>query len=511
MVPTSKQEGKADDPKRLKWRRTNADCQIVKTTADTARPSRWWYSAAGLFLVFTIGAIVGAFVHEVESSRPIGEGDLFLQETSSAAQTIADGGSDLTAVKRARNELEIEAISIVSAGGSISTSTSGSLIGTPIDNSVVAFAHMSRAFAAAAMPLSTSIMVDDVEEWDSGDTLYAVVYPLDDGTSVLFHYDISELLSRRSADGGISPGTLVLLAVAVTSAVLIAVALIGRTRAATRFQVLDREAELLRIHTTQLEDRNVELDAARSTAEDALAFAEEKIRIRAEFVLMINHELRTPLTSVLTGAQLLTETDIDETTRTSILDDMLRDGHRLERTISQILTVARIENRGLASTVVETSASQVWEQLAEVVPPQTSRQRSSEVPNVVVRTDPDTLASLVASLVDNASQHGARHVRVAASSTTEIEASVEVGVVGQPGLVISVIDDGPGIEAAFLPRVFEKFEKHSFSSGTGLGLYAVRLMADAIGCSVAVVSGPGGTTFEVRVPATHSRLPAGVV
>ena len=95
-------------------------------------------------------------------------------------------------------------------------------------------------------------------------------------------------------------------------------------------------------------------------------------------------------------------------------------------------------------------------------PPQTSRQRSCVVPNVAVRTDPDPRASLVASLIDNASQHGARHVRVAASSTTEIEASVEVGVVGQPGLVISVIDDGPGIGAAFLPRVFEKFDKHSF-------------------------------------------------
>ena len=64
------------------------------------------------------------------------------------------------------------------------------------------------------------------------------------------------------------------------------------------------------------------------------------------------------------------------------------------------------------------------------------------------------------------------------------------GDVGYPELVISVVADGPGIDSEFLPRVFEKFEKISFSSGTGLGLYVVRLMADAIGCSVAVASGP---------------------
>lgn len=482
---------------------------MVETTLDTARPSHWWFIVAGLFLVAAIASVGGAFLYEVESSRPIGEGDLFLQETSAATAAVIAAGSDATAVRTARNELEIEAVSVVDPEGMIIVSTSETLVGSPVDNPVVAFAHSFQTFAAAAMPVGTSIEIDGVEEWSSGDTLYAVVHPVD-GTSVLFHYDISELLARRSMDSGIAPGTLVLLGVAFLSAALVAIALIGRTRAASRFQVLEREAELLRIHTAELEDRNVQLDAARTAAEEALALAEEKNRIRAEFVLMINHELRTPLTSVLTGAQLLTELDIDAETRAQILADMLRDGHRLEQMISQILAVARIENRGLTSTVVEVDVPTLWDQLTAVVPSHTAPQRSTEVPHVVVRTDPDTLTTLVASLVDNASQHGARQVRVTASSTTAIRPDVEVGAVGDPGFVISVVDDGPGIDPAFLPRVFEKFEKDSFSSGTGLGLYVVRLMADAIGCSVAVASGSTGTTFEVRVPAAHSLANAGV-
>jgi len=67
------------------------------------------------------------------------------------------------------------------------------------------------------------------------------------------------------------------------------------------------EAELLRQQSTELEQHNRQLAAAQAEAERALALAEEKNRIRAEFVLIINHELRTPLTTVVTGAELLNE------------------------------------------------------------------------------------------------------------------------------------------------------------------------------------------------------------
>jgi signal transduction histidine kinase len=54
-----------------------------------------------------------------------------------------------------------------------------------------------------------------------------------------------------------------------------------------------------------------------------------------------------------------------------------------------------------------------------------------------------------------------------------------------------------------MPRLFEKFEKNSFSSGTGLGLYVARLMAEAIDCSIDVASSSNGSTFEITVPLAH--------
>jgi two-component system OmpR family sensor kinase len=76
----------------------------------------------------------------------------------------------------------------------------------------------------------------------------------------------------------------------------------------------------------------------------------------------------------------------------------------------------------------------------------------------------------------------------------------EVGERPQHALYVTVADDGPGIPESFVPRVFEKFEKSSFSSGTGLGLYLARLMIEALRGSLAVETSEQGSRFQVAVP-----------
>jgi signal transduction histidine kinase len=118
-----------------------------------------------------------------------------------------------------------------------------------------------------------------------------------------------------------------------------------------------------------------------------------------------------------------------------------------------------------------------------------------------VNTDVRTLALVVNSLVDNAKTHGARNVDIVCSNTAMIGPMCEVGDRPESAVFISVTDDGPGIDPSFLPRAFEKFEKNSFSSGTGLGLYMVRLMVEALHGSIAVRTSPEGTTFQIGLPA----------
>ncbi len=115
-------------------------------------------------------------------------------------------------------------------------------------------------------------------------------------------------------------------------------------------------------------------------------------------------------------------------------------------------------------------------------------------------TDPTTLGELVGSLADNAVTHGAGTVTLSSAGELPFEPMVEVGTRPSPAVHFLVADDGPGISADFLPRIFEKFEKDSFSSGTGLGLYLARIIVEALHGSLSVTTSEAGTTIAVSIP-----------
>ena len=76
----------------------------------------------------------------------------------------------------------------------------------------------------------------------------------------------------------------------------------------------------------------------------------------------------------------------------------------------------------------------------------------------------------------------------------------EVGSRPVDAVYLLIRDDRPGIDEEFLPRAFQKFEKHSRRSGTGLGLYIVSVMVKALGTSLSVSTGSSGTTMAVALP-----------
>ncbi len=130
---------------------------------------------------------------------------------------------------------------------------------------------------------------------------------------------------------------------------------------------------------------------------------------------------------------------------------------------------------------------------------------------VEIRTEATTLSQLLSSLIDNALTHGAARVAVRAMPDLPFEPLWKVGSTPADAAFLLVEDDGPGIEPSFLPRAFEKFEKHSRSSGTGLGLYMAKMMIEALGGSLMVDSSPAGTTMAVAIPLSASRLPVGAL
>lgn len=450
-------------------------------------------SAATWFLAAL--SLVLAITHQRQSSQPIGEGDVFVEDASVASAEIIAARSPEEGVRHARNGLGIEAVSIVNSDATVLASTSESLVGTIVTNSLLASGAADAKLRALAVATSHPIEIDGVQEWPAGSVLYQVVSPIErTGASVLLHYDVSALIGRRTQPGEIQPRTIQLLALGGIFTILGAAILIGHTRASRRQREMVVESELLRVYSTELETTNRELAAARGSAERALAFAEEKMRIRSDFVLMINHELRTPLTTVVTGAELVRNGDLDDQERNELLDLMVAHGRRLKEIVDQILAVARIENKGLAYELNSIPLADVC--LATEATPK------GEVGPIDVLTDERTLALVLSSLADNAKTHGASHVQITCTTQPMAEPMIELGDSPPRAVYFLVTDDGPGIDRDFLPRAFEKFEKNSFSSGTGLGLYMVRLMVEALRGSIAVRTDPSGTTFQIAVPAT---------
>ena len=453
-----------------------------------------------------------------DASQPVGEGELFALESESAGEQMenlrGEGTDTAMAVRQIRNRLNIEAVALIDDSGLTEAATSPSLEGDVVDNELLLYGLSVKSMSAVAAPVSDSILIDGVIESPSGSIAYQVLQPLESGGGLLLYYDITELLERRARNQGIQRTTLQLLAVGGFFLLLAAILVIGRSFVKRSIREMAFEADVLRQLSTELEAHNRELSVARSEAERALALAEEKNRIRAEFVLMINHELRTPLTTLVTGADLLIhEPLLAEDERKNLLRQMSADGRRLQEMIGQMLAVARIENRGLNFTMSDVAIADVLDDLERKHPRLLiDRHFLDYVPvPVEIRTEATTLSQLLSSLIDNALTHGAARVAVRAMPDLPFEPLWKVGSTPAEAAFLLVEDDGPGIEPSFLPRAFEKFEKHSRSSGTGLGLYMAKMMIEALGGSLMVDSSPAGTTMAVAIPLSASRLPVGAL
>ncbi len=224
--------------------------------------------------------------------------------------------------------------------------------------------------------------------------------------------------------------------------------------------------------------------------------------VRREFVANASHELRTPVTSIKGFAETLLDRGIENPQDAQrFLTIILNQANRLDALVSDILSLARIENdsEDRAVELVPGSVSDVLETVADRYRPHASRKQIELMhesdPELEARIQPQLLEQAVANLVDNAVKYSPER------STIRIEGRRDSG-----GVVIEVSDEGPGIEPKHLPRLFERFYRVDRArsdklGGTGLGLAIVKHIAAAHGGSVSVDSRLGqGSTFRIHLP-----------
>jgi len=238
----------------------------------------------------------------------------------------------------------------------------------------------------------------------------------------------------------------------------------------------------------------------RRLAEDRLREADQR---KDEFLAMLAHELRNPLAPISAAADLLKIGRLDEQRVRQSSAIIGRQVRHMTSLVDDLLDVSRV-TRGLVTLARAPVAARtiVDEAIEQVRPMFEARRQHLQVTlaasDATVLGDKARLVQVLANLLNNASKYTPEDRRI------EIETGADAG---GDALVLTVRDEGIGMDRELAPRVFDLFTQATRSSdrsqgGLGLGLALVKNLVELHGGSVVCDSpGPGrGSTFSVTLP-----------
>ncbi len=226
--------------------------------------------------------------------------------------------------------------------------------------------------------------------------------------------------------------------------------------------------------------------------------ARESERLRTALIDSLTHELRTPLTSIRAAATTLMQGEgLDDATRADLASIVDEESSRLDTLIGEAVEMAEIDAHVVRVRTALQHTRSLFEQAVEESRAVLGAHRvhvEVEAPDEPVWFDAHLLGRVLRHLLENAARYsppGSEIVLRSRRSGARLEFLVE--------------DNGPGIDTADLPLIFEKFyrgrEGRSRRKGSGMGLAIARAMMTAHGGSIEVTSQRGrGASFLFWVP-----------
>ena len=221
---------------------------------------------------------------------------------------------------------------------------------------------------------------------------------------------------------------------------------------------------------------------------------------RDRFISDAAHQLRNPIAGVQSLAEAAERCPIGQEMRSRVADvaDAARGAGRLTR---QLLSLERVRSRGPVQLREAVDVKTMVAEIAARMAPAAMRRGVAmsfdcSEQSVPVRADPVMLGEAVDNLVDNALRYGCRD-----GGTVDISVARENG-----HALVTVVDDGPGVEVALGDRVFSRFVRgaEDTGEGCGLGLAIVREVARQHGGDCYLVQRERGSRFVIRLPCTQA-------
>lgn len=227
--------------------------------------------------------------------------------------------------------------------------------------------------------------------------------------------------------------------------------------------------------------------------------------LRTALLSSLSHDLRTPIATILASASSLLENDalFDAATRRELLDTIQEQAERLNRYVSNLLDMTRLESGVLAlkrvlMEPVEAMTSALEHTRRRLVG--RSIERDFTASNVTISVDPVLIEQALANILENA------------AGFSPPGSVISVGVTVENGeAVLTVADQGPGVSLDERTQIFDKFFRGEANrgreGGVGLGLAVAKGIVEAFGGQIGVESPVfegRGARFIIRLPAQQA-------
>jgi len=251
----------------------------------------------------------------------------------------------------------------------------------------------------------------------------------------------------------------------------------------------------------QLQEANEQLVLAALTAQELQSAAEHARQRQADFVVTLAHELRNPLVPIRTAAAVLGGISMKEPLLPRMQAIIERQVAHMSRLVDDLFDTSRISTGKLRLERREVNVMSIIDSAVDACRPAMDARLQNfvaELPSSAaqIHGDPIRLTQILSNLLDNASKY--------TPEGGEIRLSMEVV---DAAIVMTVSDNGIGIAADVLPRIFEPFVQDAHAvdfngAGLGIGLTVVRELVQAHGGNIVACS-PGaglGSRFAVTLP-----------
>jgi two-component system sensor histidine kinase SenX3 len=221
--------------------------------------------------------------------------------------------------------------------------------------------------------------------------------------------------------------------------------------------------------------------------------------VRRDFVANVSHELKTPVGAIRLLAEAVTDAADDPEAVQRFANRMLTESDRLSRLVQQVIELSRLQGHDPLETPslvdLDAAVAAAVDTTATEAAAKDITVECSGEPGLQVFGSQEQICAAISNLVANAVTYSGEGSRVAVTTRSEGDT-----------VQVSVVDQGIGIPAEDVDRIFERFyrvdpARHRSTGGTGLGLAIVKHVAATHGGDISVWSVQGeGSTFTLTLP-----------